>query len=136
MKIGYGFGAVALAGTLVIGGCARNSPTAPEQPAAAAAASDDGAALTSSAYTVSLNPDRTASPATLAVASGYSVLFVNNSGVPVALHSYNCSQFTYMSLYPGYSKRTLPFSPAGKTCDYFAYDSNYQKMFVGRIVVQ
>jgi ABC-type Fe3+-hydroxamate transport system substrate-binding protein len=136
MKIGYGFRAVALAVTLVAGGCARNSPTAPEQPAATAVAPDDGAALTSSAYTVALNPDRTASPATLAVASGYSVLFVNNSGVPVALHSYNCSEFTYMSLYPGYSKRTLPFSPAGKTCDYFAYDSNYQKMFVGRIIVQ
>jgi hypothetical protein len=31
----------------------------------------------------------------------------------------------------------MPFDPAGKTCDYFVWDTNWsRKIFVGRIVVQ
>jgi hypothetical protein len=130
-----GFRAIVLAAFLINVGCAQNSPTAPAS-SASAVASDDGGALTSSSYTVTLQPDMTASPSSLSVASGYKVLFVNNSGRGVALHSYNCSQFTYMSLNAGYSKNTLPFSPSGKVCDYLAYDNNYQKIFQGRITVQ
>ena len=131
----YGFRAIVLVAFLINVGCAQNSPTGPAS-SASAVASDDGGALTSSSYTVTLQPDLTASPSSLSVASGYKVLFVNNSGRGVALHSYNCSQFTYMSLNAGYSKNTLPFSPSGKVCDYLAYDNNYQKIFQGRITVQ
>jgi hypothetical protein len=135
MTTPYGFRAIVLVAFLINVGCAQNSPTAPAS-SASAVASDDGGALTSSSYTVTLQPDLTASPSSLSVASGYKVLFVNNSGRGVALHSYNCSQFTYMSLNAGYSKNTLPFSPSGKVCDYLAYDNNYQKIFQGRITVQ
>ena len=131
----HGFPAIALGVLLITAGCARNSPTAPATSDAAALSSDDGGALTSSAYAVTLNSNNIATPSTLVVAPGYKVLFTNNSGHPVALHSYNCSEFTYMSLNAGYSKNTLPFSTSGKACDYFAYDANYQKIFVGRITV-
>ena len=126
--------AIALAALLVNVGCEQRSPTAPE--ASSAALVSDGADLTSSSYRVTLLPDLTASPSSLSVASGYKVLFVNNSGRGVALHSYNCTEFTYMSLNAGYSRNTLPFRPSGKVCDYLAYDNNYQKIFEGRITVQ
>jgi hypothetical protein len=135
MRRRHGFLTIALGVLLMAGGCGRNSPTAPATSEAAALSGDDGGSLTSSAYSVTLNPNNSATPSSLAVASGYKVLFVNNSGRPVALHSYNCSEFSYMSLNAGYSKNTLPFNPAGKTCDYTAYDTNYQKIFVGRITV-
>jgi hypothetical protein len=118
------------------GGCARNSPTAPATSEAVTLSGEDGGSLTSSAYRVTLNADNTATPSSLAVASGYKVLFVNNSGRGVSLHSYNCSEFTYMDMGAGYSQNTLPFRPAGKTCDYLAYDDSYRKIFEGRITVQ
>jgi len=140
MTARHGFRAIALSVLLVIAGCGvgcgQHSPTAPGATAPAALAAADGESLTSSSYTVTLLADLTASPPSLSVPSGYRVLFVNNSGRSVALHSYNCSQFSYMSLNAGYSKNTLPFSPSGKVCDYFAYDNNYQKIFAGRITVQ
>ena len=126
--------AIALAAFLVNVGCAQSSPTAPA--ASSAALVSDGADLTSSSYRVTLLPDLTASPSSLSVASGYKVLFINNSGRGVALHSYNCTEFTYMSLNAGYSRNTLAFGPSGKVCDYLAYDNNYQKIFEGRITVQ
>jgi hypothetical protein len=126
--------AIALSSVLVNVGCAQSSPTAPT--ASPAALASDGADLTSSSYRITLLPDLTASPASLSVASGYKVLFVNNSGRGVALHSYNCTEFTYMSLNAGYSKNTLPFRPAGKVCDFLAYDNNYRTIFEGRITVQ
>jgi hypothetical protein len=136
MMVRSGIRAIALSMFVMNAGCGEHSPTAPAATASAAIASADGGALTSSSYTVTLRPDLTASPSSLSVPSGYKVLFVNNSGRGVALHSYNCSQFTYMSLNAGYSKNTLPFSPSGKVCDYLAYDNNYQKIFEGRITVQ
>jgi len=136
MTARHGFRAIALSVLLMTAGCGQHSPTAPSATASAAIASADGESLTSSSYTVTLRPDLTASPSSLSVPSGYRVLFVNNSGRGVALHSYNCSQFTYMSLNAGYSKNTLAFSPSGKVCDYFAYDNNYQRIFEGRITVQ
>ena len=135
MRVRHGVPALALGVLMIVGGCARNAPTAPSTSASVVLSSEDGGALTSSAYAVTLNSNNTATPSTLAVAAGYKVLFTNNSGRPVALHSYNCSEFSYMSLNAGYSKNTLPFSPAGKTCDYTAYDANYQPIFVGRITV-
>ena len=125
---------IALAVILIGVGCARSSPTAPTEPSAALA--PDGADLTSSSYRVTLQPDLTASPSNLSVASGYKVLFVNNSGRGVELHSYNCTEFTYMSLNAGSLKNTLPFRPSGKVCDYLAYDNNYRTIFAGRITVQ
>jgi hypothetical protein len=135
MTARFGVPAIALSVFLMSVGCARNSPTAPAT-SSAVLPSGDGEALTSSSYTVTLQPDLTASPSSLSVTSGSKVLFVNNSGRGVALHSYNCSQFTYMSLNAGYSKNTLAFSPSGKVCDYFAYDDTYRKIFEGRITVQ
>ena len=126
--------AIVLAALLTDVACARSSPTAPA--ASSAAIASDGTDLTSASFRVTLLPDLTASPSSLSVASGYKVLFVNNSGRGVALHSYNCTEFTYMSLNAGYSKNTLPFRPAGKVCDYFAYDNDYRKIFEGRITVQ
>jgi hypothetical protein len=126
--------AIALAVLLINVGCARSSPTAPAS-SSAAIASDEGVALTSSSYTVTLWPDLTASPSSLSVVSGYQVLVANKSGRNVSLRSYNCSEFNYMALNSGYSKYTLPFRPAGKSCDYSAYDANYQKIFVGRVTV-
>ena len=96
--------AIALAALLIGVGCAGSSPTAPA--ASSAAIAPDGADLTSSSYRVTLLPDLTASPSSLSVASGYNVLFVNNSGRGVALHSYTCTEFTFMSLMKAVRKRT------------------------------
>lgn len=136
MTTKYGFAAIGLAALLVNAGCAQSSPTAPASLGSAASVSEDGAALTSSSYVVTLMPDLTASPSSLSVASGYKVLFVNQSGRSVVVHSYNCSEFTYMSVYAGERKNSLPFNPAGKTCDYFAYNASYQKIFVGQVAVK
>ena len=112
--------------------CARDMPVGPSE----LNGEVSGTALTSSEYVVTLTPDLTASPASLSVMAGYKVLFVNNSGQPVAVHSYNCSEFIYMSINAGYSKNTRPFSPAGKTCDYFAYNASYAKILVGQVSVR
>src|SRR5882762_9980926 len=90
--------AIPVAVLLMNVGCAQNAPTAPASTSSAVLASDDGEALTSSSYAVTLMPDLTASPSNLSVKSGYKVLFTNNSGRPVSLQSYNCSQFNYMDL--------------------------------------
>ena len=116
--------------TLTVG-CAREMPVGPSE----LNGEVSGTALTSSEYVVTLMPDLTASPASLSVTAGYKVLFVNNSGKSVDLHSYNCSEFIYMSFSAGYSKNTRPFSPAGKTCDYFAYNASYAKILVGQVSV-
>ena len=94
-------------------------------------------ASTSDSASVSLLPDKTASPSTVEVTAGARVWFTNRSGDHVRLHSYNCSEFNMMGLYDGTSKNTLPFSPAGKTCDYFAWEENWsRKIFQGRVVVK
>jgi len=117
--------------TLTVG-CAREMPVGPSE----LNGEVSGTALVSSEYVVTLAPDNTASPASLSVMAGYSVLFVNNSGRPIAVHSYNCSEFIYTSINAGYSKYTRPFNPAGKTCDYFAYNASYEKIFIGQVSVR
>src|SRR3954463_436964 len=80
--------------------CARDMPVGPDQ----LTSEVSGTALTSPDYVVTLRPDLTASPASLSLTAGYQVLFVNSSGQPVKVHSYDCTEFTYMSLNVGYSK--------------------------------
>jgi len=125
-------------GMLVLSvGCTERAGIAPTELASNTAV---GGAATSTTYespVVTLQPDLTADPATVSLEAGYTVLFVNNSAQTVKLHSYNCTETGNINLSPGYSRHTLPFNPAGKTCDYFAWDTGWsRKIFVGQIKVQ
>jgi hypothetical protein len=82
---------------------------------------------------VTLQPDGTASPAAVSVPVGQTILMVNQSSQYVLIRSYNCSQFSAMQLAPGAAKHTMPFTTAGKTCDYFAYGPYPQKIFQGQV---
>ena len=94
-------------------------------------------AATSSYPAVYLQADLTASPSSVTVAAGSKVLMVNNSTRYVRLFSSNCGEFSAMLLQPGVSKHTWPFNAAGKTCYYYAWDTNWsRKIFVGQVVVQ
>ncbi len=91
----------------------------------------------SSYPTVTLQADLTASPSSVTVAAGSKVLITNNSSRYVRLFSSNCGEFSAMQLQPGVSKHTWPFNAAGKTCDYYAWDTNWsRKIFVGQVAVQ
>jgi len=99
-------------------------------------------AATVSASTVSTQPvitmlpDYTVSPARVVVKSGYRVKVVNNSGRYVQIHSYNCTQFQMVDPDPGDWVHSGIFRPAGKVCDYFAWDTNWsRKIFVGQVEV-
>jgi hypothetical protein len=134
-------------GSLVIGmgllmltvGCSKGStPIAPSN--STMNVLDSGSvsmASTTYSYTyVTLEPDLTANPASATVNAGYRVRMVNNSGRYVTIHS-NCYEFNGMRLLPGESRSTFPFSPAGKTCDYFAWALDWSaKYFEGRVLVQ
>jgi len=85
---------------------------------------------------VYLQADGTASPAVVTVWARQTVLMVNNSSRHVSINSYNCTQFSSMGLEPGASRHTMPFYPAGKTCDYSAYDGYPKKIFEGQVKVQ
>ena len=85
--------------------------------------------------TVTLQPDGTASPAVVSVAAGHTILMVNNSSKYVLIRSFNCSEFSSMGLQPGDEQHTMPFRPAGKTCDYFAWGNYPQKTFQGQVNV-
>ncbi len=129
----FSLGAIAFGVMIWTGACAKETPTAPS-----IVSGDVSGARTAdltSTPTVTLLPDLTASPAQVTVAVGDTVLFANQSGRALLLRSYNCSEFSTMWLDPGMSRHTMPFNPAGKTCDYFAY-SYPQKIFVGRVYVQ
>jgi hypothetical protein len=126
-------------GTLVFTlACSEGAPLAPSQlnadlrvPAA------QTTVATTATQGVTLLSDLTASPSSITVAAGSRVLFTNTSGRSTRLHSYNCSEFSLMALPDGYSKNTSPFGAAGKTCDYFAWDTNWsRKIFVGQVVVR
>jgi hypothetical protein len=135
-------------GSLVIGmgllmlsvGCSKGStPVAPSN--STMSVLDSGSlSLDSTTYPytyVTLEPDLTANPASVTVKAGYRVRMVNNSGRYVTIHSYNCYEFQAISLRPGESRSTFPFSPAGKTCDYFAWAQDWSaKYFEGRVLVQ
>ena len=80
--------------------------------------------------------DYTVTPSRVMVKSGYRVKVVNNSGRYKQIHSYNCSQFQMVDPDPGTWILTGVFSPAGKVCDYFAWDTNRsRKIFVGQVEV-
>lgn len=118
---------------MLSGGCA--SPTAPT--AAAYVPPPAELSLATGYPVVTLLPDLTANPAEVTVTSGSRVKMVNKSGRATWIHSYNCSEFQMMGLNPGTSRNTLPFSPAGKTCDYFAWNDDWtRKMFEGRVHVR
>ena len=82
---------------------------------------------------VTLQPDGTASPAVVSVAVGHTIMMVNNSSQYVLIRSYNCSQFSTMGLQPGVARYTMPFRPAGKTCEYFAYGDYSQQIYKGQV---
>src|SRR5882672_1692555 len=121
--------------TLTIG-CARQTPLAPED--VGSAIPDAPAALTTTGTpVVTLMPDLTAAPASITVPAWSAVQFVNNSGRFVTIHSYTCTAFSLLRIPAGYSRSTSYFRPAGKTCDYFAWDGNWSRqIFVGQVVVQ
>jgi hypothetical protein len=129
----FSLGAIVFGVSIWIGACAKETPTAPSF------VSDDvsGArtADVTSEPTVTLLSDLTASPSEVAVQAGGTLLVTNQSGRAVLLRSFNCSEFYNIWLQSGSSRHTLPFNPAGKACDYFAYDYP-QKIFVGRVYVQ
>jgi len=126
-------GVAMLAGTI---GCARETPLAPgvaENSASTAAAE----LTTGSNPVVTLMPDLTASPQVTTVSAGTRVKFVNNSGRYAKVHSYNCSEFSGVNLPNGGWINTWAFTPAGKTCDFFVWDTNYtRKLFEGQVVVR
>ena len=138
MKVAIWSRVVGFSALMLTIGCSGTAPFAPTQvatdlggPAALATASTAGTP------SVTLMPDLTANPSRVTVAAGSRVLFTNKSGRSTRLHSYNCSEFSLMARPNGYSKNTYPFSPAGKTCDYFAWDTNWsRKIFVGQVIVQ
>lgn len=126
-----------IAGSVVVLGfaaaCSSALPAAPTTANATAPATP--LADLASTPVVTLQPNNTASPSSVTVAAGNTVLFSNQSGHAVLLRSYNCSEFSSMGLQNGVSRHTMPFNPAGKTCDYFAF-YNAQKVDVGRVVVE
>jgi len=135
-------GAVAVAVLMWASACGKNAPTAPsDNPSGRSEVSVTAPAETIGTMAVSpvvtLQPDLTADPASITVPEWTAVLFVNNSGRYVTVHSYNCSEFSLLRMASGYSRSTEYFTPAGKTCDYFVWDINWsRKIFVGRVVVQ
>lgn len=85
---------------------------------------------------VTMLPDLTVTPLRVSVKTGYRVRFVNNSGRYVQIHSYNCSEFQMVDPDPGSWVNTMTFRPAGKVCDFFAWDRNWSaKIFVGQVEV-
>jgi len=128
------FGALCVAVALATAACEQMTPTGPSA-SRPSLASDDSTSLVFS-QGVTLNADNTATPSSMSVPAGYKVTFSNQSGRMLLLHSTDCWEFNYMSFTVGMVKNTPPFSPGGKTCHYWANDSNYQKIFVGQITVQ
>ena len=134
-----GLGVVALGMLMVSIACGRETPNAPT------AIGDNSSAITSGATmetmgigaTVTLQPDLTAYPANVTVREWEAVKFVNQSGRFVTIRSYNCTEFNLLRIPDAYSLDTSFFRPAGKTCDYFAWDVNWsRKIFVGQVLVQ
>jgi plastocyanin len=115
----------------------NNDPAATTEAPMSSASSAPAPKLTSqstSEVVVTLQPDRTASPAVVSVAVGQTILMVNNSSQYARVRSYNCSEFSIVGLQPGDSRHTWPFEQAGRTCEYFvsAYPN---KIFQGKVNV-
>jgi hypothetical protein len=126
---------------LLIGCVGCSGTTAPIAPSNSSieigSASGPRVAETSSEPTVTLRSDLTADPSTITVQAGTTLLVVNNSGRYVRMRSANCSdEFITMGLQDGAARHTMEFWPAGKTCDYFVWDTNWsRKIFNGRVYV-
>jgi hypothetical protein len=132
------FGAVGVGLLTFTLGCSEGAPGAPTS----LARSDFGdstavLAATIAPGSVTFQPDLTASPSSITVPADSKLLMINRSGRYVVLQSYKCSEFRSIALADGYAKHTLPFSPAGKTCDYFVWtDNRTRKIFAGEILVR
>ena len=120
-------------------GCARETPLSPsvESEAMLSSAEPEAATnATTSVPVVTLQPNLTADPARVTVAAGGVVKFVNKSGRYTKVHSYNCTEFTMVSLPDGGWRNTQYFRSA-KTCDFFVWESDWsRKLFEGQVVVQ
>ena len=122
--------------TLTVG-CARETPLSPSQESSSVEPSESAANATTSATVVTLQPNLTADPARVTVAAGSVVKFVNKSGRYAKVHSYNCTEFSMVSLPDGGWRNTQVFKPAGKTCDFFVWETDWsRKLFEGQVVVQ
>jgi plastocyanin len=87
--------------------------------------------------TITLLSDLTVNPAQVTVSAGQDVVMVNRSGRNATIRSSNCSEFNMMNVPKGGFQYSSIFKPAGKTCDYYAWDVNWsRKIFIGRVVVQ
>jgi len=122
-------------------GCARETPLSPSVESDAMLSSAEpslsATSVTTSVPVVTLQPNLTADPARVTVAVGGVVKFVNKSGRYAKVHSYNCTEFTMVSLPDGGWRNTQVFKPAGKTCDFFVWETDWsRKLFEGQVVVQ
>jgi plastocyanin len=89
-----------------------------------------------SSPTVTMLPDLTVTPSRVSVKTGYRVKFVNKSGRYAQIHSYNCSEFQMVNPASGGWVNTMTFRPAGKVCDFFAWERDWSaKIFVGQVEV-
>jgi hypothetical protein len=118
-------------------GCARETPLAPSGSSGEAAMAETSELTTSSTPTVTLLSDLTVDPRQTTVTAGTRVKMVNKSGRYAKVHSYNCSEFSGVNLPNGGWINTWAFSPAGKNCDFFVWDTNYtRKLFEGQVLVR
>jgi hypothetical protein len=118
-------------------GCARETPLSPSEVNDAVSGTQASELTTTSPAVVTLLPDLTVDPPQVTVREGYKVMVVNKSGRYAVIRSANCSEFNMMNLPSGRFLNSSVFRPAGKTCDYYAWDVNWsQKIFVGQVAVQ
>jgi hypothetical protein len=133
-------GAFAAGVSMWASACANNAPTVPsDNPGGRSEVSVTAPAATigTTSAVVTLQPDLTADQPSVTVPEWDAVRFVNNSGRWASIQSYNCTEFDLLEIPAGYSRRTTYFRPAGKTCDYFAWDDNWSRqIFVGQVVVK
>jgi hypothetical protein len=126
-------------GLLVLSvGCTERAGIAPTELASNTTVGGAETASADSEPTVTLRADLTADPASITVPAWDTVLFVNNSGRFVTIHSYNCSEFSLLRIPDTYSRRSDYFRPAGKKCNYFVWDDNNysRQILVGEVIVQ
>jgi len=129
---------VAGAGMLALTiGCAREMPLAPSRVAAETSVSGPEALTTGSTPTVTLLPDLTVDPGRVTVREGYKIKMVNKSGRYAVIQSSNCSEFNMLNVANGGFQYSSVFRPAGKTCDYYAWETDWsRKFFIGQVVVE
>lgn len=131
------FGAVGIGVLAFHLGCSHDVPTAPSRVVGSNFSVSTVVASTIAPGSVTFQPDQTANPASITVPADSKLLMINRSGQYVRLHSSNCSEFRSIGLFNGESKHTLPFTPAGKTCNYFAFtDNRTRRIFQGEVVVR